>query len=74
MQEIIKKFYEPPALTVVSFKMERGYAMTGNLSNAFGLGNAWANNDFDAWNGSSSGGGNYFGGGWTDNGGSAWGD
>ena len=67
-----KKIYEAPALTVVKFKMEQGYAASGGLVGAFRLGNSWDDNGLDAWDGFSSGSGSYFGNGWTDNGGSAW--
>ena len=67
MQEKGKKFYEPPALTVVNFKVERGYAESG-----LKLIIPWFYSGKDAWDGSSSGGGNSIGSGWTDNGGSAW--
>ena len=32
-----KKAYEAPALTVVTFKTERGYAASGDLTKALGL-------------------------------------
>ena len=68
-----KKKYEAPQLTVVTFKTEQGYATSSlGASGAFGLGDAWSNESSDAWDGSSSSSGNRFGGGWTDNGGSAW--
>lgn len=67
-----KKNYEQPRLTVVTFKMETGYAASGPLTGTFGLGNSWINEDNDAWSGGAPSGGNRFGGGWTDNGSSAW--
>lgn len=70
-----RKAYEPPRLTVVTFKIERGYAVSGEgpLAGVFRLGNSFSDGGGDAWDGSSSGsGGNRFGGGWTDNGESAW--
>ena len=67
-----KKIYEKPRLTVVSFEAERGFALSGELVGVFRLGSSWTDIDIDAWDGSSSGGGNHFGGGWIDNGGSAW--
>lgn len=69
-----KKKYEAPQLTVVTFKTEQGYATSSlGASGAFGLGTAWTNESLDAWDNSPSGSsGNRFGGGWTDNGSSAW--
>lgn len=63
-----KRPYEAPLLTVVSFKVERGFAGSGPL----GLSLAWSSNDEDPWSNGGSSGGSRFGGGWTDNGGSAW--
>ena len=60
-------------MTVVTFTAERGYAgSNGPLSGVFRLGNTYSNSGGDAWDGSSSSSGNRFGGGWTDNGESAW--
>ena len=69
----VKKHYKSPELTVVTFKMERGFASSSvDATTAFELGNSWVNENHDAWDGSlPSGGGNRFGG-WTDNGNSAW--
>ena len=64
-----KKRYEAPRLTIVTFKMEQGYAMS--LTGVFNLGNSYTDYGDDAWDGPTSG-GNHFGGGWVDNGGSAW--
>lgn len=74
MKDFDKKAYEPPSLTMVTFHMEQGYtASDGPLSGAFRLGNSFSDGGGDAWDGSSSGnGGNSLGGGWTDNGESAW--
>lgn len=67
-----EKEYEAPRLTVVTFKTERGYAVSGQLSSVFGLGNSYSNSGDNAWDDSDpSGGGNRFSG-WTDNGESAW--
>lgn len=60
-----QKRYEPPRLTTVAFKAERGFA------NSFSLGRAWTDNGDDPWNGTASNSGNDLGG-WTDNGASAW--
>lgn len=64
--------YEKPHLTVVSFKVEKGYAASGDLSGVFGLGNSWSDDGYNAWDDNVQSGGNHFGGGWIDNGGSAW--
>ena len=68
-----KKDYAPPVLTAVTFKMERGFAGSGPLFGAFSLGNSYSTGG-DAWDGSNTTGGNRFGGGWYDNGESAWGN
>ena len=65
-----KKNYEAPALTVVTFKTERGYA-TSSFPNSLRLRDAWIVSATNAWSGGGSG-SNSLGGGWTDNGGSAW--
>lgn len=67
-----KKTYEKPQLTVVSFKVEYGYAASGTLTGVFRLGNSWSNDGIDAWDDEAISGGNRFGGGWVDNGNSAW--
>lgn len=69
-----KKQYEAPQLTAVTFKMEHGFATSSlSMSGLFRLDNAWSNESGDAWDGSPFGSsGNRFGGGWTDNGSSAW--
>lgn len=74
METTKKNDYEAPRLTVVTFKVERGFADSGGPMRGFlSLGNSWNNDGGDAWDGSFAGGdGGYFGGGWTDNGGSAW--
>lgn len=64
-----KRPYEAPRLTIVSFKMEQGYAIS--KVGMFKLGDFYCDNGNDAWDGSTTG-GNQFGGGWVDNGGSAW--
>ena len=64
-----KRPYEAPRLTVVSFKIEQGYVLS--LVGAFNLGYFYTDYGNDAWDGSTTG-GNQFGGGWVDNGGSAW--
>lgn len=64
-----KRPYEAPRLTIVSFKMEQGCA-TSQVE-MFRLGDFYADYGNDAWDGSGSG-GSHFGGGWVDNGGSAW--
>lgn len=71
MEKKVKKNYESPQLTVVTFRTERGYA-TSSVSGGglFGLHDPFLDNGGDAWGGS-SGGSNHFGG-WTDNGNSAW--
>lgn len=74
MERQKKKDYEPPALTAVTFKMERGFAGSGPLASVFNLGSSYQNNGDNAWDGSNTTGGNRFGGGWYDNGESAWGN
>lgn len=65
-----KKPYEAPRLTVVSFRVEQGYALSG-LTNVFLLSDAWSDKGGDAWGGSGLSNGSSFGG-WEDVGGSAW--
>lgn len=73
MKKETGKEYEAPALTVVSSKMERGYATSvpesADVSSNNMLG-SWYSGD-DAWGGSSFGSGSSMGS-WTDNGGDAW--
>lgn len=69
------KSYEAPQLTVVTFKVEQGFAEStfSSLVGAFRLNNSWSDVGGNAWDGSgTSEGGNRFGSGWVDNGGSAW--
>lgn len=65
-----RKTYEAPHLTVVSIKVERGYAGSA-LTGLFGLGNAFNAFGEDPWSGGSTG-GSSISSGWTDEGGSAW--
>ena len=64
-----KRPYEAPRLTTVTFKIEQGYVMS--LVGVFNLGYFYTDYGNDPWGGSASG-GNQFGGGWVDNGESAW--
>lgn len=72
MERQKKKDYEPPALTAVTFKMEQGFALSGPLTSTFNLGSTFSNNGDNAWDEYGTSGGNRFGGGWVDNGESAW--
>ncbi len=65
-----KKKYEAPQLTVATFKVEQGYAVS-SFGNAFRIDKAWVISASNPWSGIVSG-GNDIGTGWTDNGGSAW--
>lgn len=67
-----KKEYESPHLTVVTVKAETGYAESGGLSGLLRLGTVWENFGGNAWDGSSGNSGTILGGGWVDEGGSAW--
>ena len=61
--------YEAPRLTIVTFKIEQGFA--NSLTGKYNLLDFYCDNGNDAWDGSTTG-GSRFGGGWVDNGGSAW--
>lgn len=71
MKKETRKAYEVPALTVVTFKTERGYATSVPAASNNSLGSWFSGGD--AWDGGSSGSSDGSSmGGWTDNGGSAW--
>ena len=61
--------YEAPRLTIVTFKIEQGFAKS--LTGVYNLLGFYFDSGSDAWSGSASG-GSQFGGGWVDNDASAW--
>lgn len=70
MKTTKKKKYTAPYLTVATVRTEQGYA-TSSITRMFRLGDAWSLSAIDPWSGSALE-GNNLGGGWTDNGESAW--